>query len=297
MNQLGMNVQSNELLERVKTGVVQVRASRRAEGTRVQGAGSGIVWAKREIISNHHVVSGKSRVTIITHDGRELEANVIDSDARLDLARLEVSEDLTPLDIGDSSRLRVGELVFAVGHPWGEPWVSTAGIVSGLGVVKMPGGDRNRDAGRDLIRSDVQLRPGNSGGALVNARGEVVGINSMIWQGDLGVAVPAHVTQSWRLRLARPKIGVGLQPVLIQQGLERESRLMIVHLEPDGPAMRAGLNIGDVLLEANGQLLRAGDVLLDALELGGNQSLELRVLRAGKSQAITVLPESQVRAA
>lgn len=285
-----MDFQSSELLERIKTGVVQVRSSRR-------GAGSGIVWAQREIISNHHVVSGKSRVAIITHDGRELEARVFDSDARLDLARLEVSEDLKPLDIGDSSRLRVGELVFAVGHPWGEPWVSTAGIVSGLGVVKMPGGDPNRDVGRDLIRSDVQLRPGNSGGALVNARGEVVGINSMIWQGDLGVAVPAHVAQTWRLKAARPKIGVGLQPVLIQQGLERESRLMIVHLEPDGPAMRAGLNIGDVLLEVNGQLLRAGDVLLDALELGANQSLELRVLRAGKSQAITVLPESQVRAA
>jgi serine protease Do len=286
MNQLGMNVHSSELLERVKTGVVQVRASR-------HGAGSGIVWTKREIISNHHVLSGKSRVTIITSDGRELEANVIDSDARLDLARLEVNEDLTPLEIGDSSRLRIGELVFAVGHPWGEPWVSTAGIVSGLGVVKMPGGDSSRD----LIRSDVQLRPGNSGGALVNARGEVVGINSMIWHGDLGVAVPAHVAQSWRSKTARPKIGVGLQPVLIQQGLERESRLMIVHLEPDGPAMRAGLHIGDVLLEANGQLLRAGESLLDALELGGNQSLELRVLRAGKSQAITVLPESQVRAA
>ena len=285
-----MDFQSSELLERIKTGVVQVRSS-------IRGAGSGIVWAQREIISNHHVVSGKSRVAIITHDGRELEARVFDSDARLDLARLEVSEDLKPLDIGDSSRLRVGELVFAVGHPWGEPWVSTAGIVSGLGVVKMPGGDPNRDVGRDLIRSDVQLRPGNSGGALVNARGEVVGINSMIWQGDLGVAVPAHVAQTWRLKAARPKIGVGLQPVLIQQGLERESRLMIVHLEPDGPAMRAGLNIGDVLLEANGQLLRAGDVLLDALELGANQSLELRVLRAGKSQAITVLPESQVRAA
>jgi serine protease Do len=281
-----MNLQSSTLLERVKTGVVQVRASRR-------GAGSGIIWGRREIISNHHVVHGKSRVTVITHDGRELEARMIDSDARLDLARLEVSEDLTPLDIGDSSRLRVGELVFAVGHPWGEPWVSTAGIVSGLGVVKMPGGDSSRD----LIRSDVQLRPGNSGGALVNARGEVVGINSMIWQGDLGVAVPAHVAQSWRLRVARPKIGVGLQPVLIQQGLERESRLMIVHLEPNGPAMRAGLNIGDVLLEVNGQLLRAGEVLLDALEFAGNQSLELRVLRAGKSQAITVLPESQVRAA
>jgi serine protease Do len=286
MNQLGMNVHSSELLERVKTGVVQVRASRR-------GAGSGIVWTQHEIISNHHVVSGKSRVTIITSDGRELEANVIGSDARLDLARLEVSEDLTPLEIGDSSRLRIGELVFAVGHPWGEPWVSTAGIVSGLGIVKMPGGNSTRD----LIRSDVQLRPGNSGGALVNARGEVIGINSMIWQGDLGVAVPAHVAQSWRSKIVRPKIGVSLQPVLIQQGLERESRLMIVHLEPDGPAMRAGLNIGDVLLEANGQLLRAGEVLLDALELGGNQSLELRVLRAGKSQAITVLPESQVRAA
>jgi serine protease Do len=290
MNQLGMNLHSHELLERVKKGVVQVRANRR-------GAGSGIVWTQREIISNHHVVSGKPRVTVITHDGRELEARVIDSDARLDLARLEVSEDLTPLGIGDSSRLRIGELVFAVGHPWGEPWVSTAGIVSGLGVVKMPGSDQNRDSGRDLIRSDVQLRPGNSGGALVNARGEVVGINSMIWQGDLGVAVPAHVAQSWRSRAARPKIGVGLQPVLIQQGLERESRLMIVHLEPDGPAMRAGLNIGDVLLEANGQLLRAGDVLLDALELVGNQSLELRVLRAGKTQAITLLPEPQVRAA
>ena len=273
------------LLERVKRGVVQVRNARRG------GAGSGIVWNDRVIVTNHHVVARNERVKVVTVDGRELEARVLDTDPHLDLAKLEVNETLEAVPIADSRGLRVGELVFAVGHPWGQPWFATAGIVSGLGEVDIPGAR----AHRDLIRSDVQLRPGNSGGALVNAQGEVVGVNSMVWSGDLGVAVPSHVAQAWLERGETPVIGVGVQPVTVRRGLEAETRLMIVQLEPNGPAAKAGLQIGDVLLDANGKLLRHGDALLEALRESGK--LELQVLRAESVRVVLVEPEPRKRAA
>ena len=112
---------------------------------------------------------------------------------KLDLALLETeARDLPDAVFGDSARLRVGELVLAIGHPWGQPWVVTAGIISALGEVEM---SKNRYA--SYIRSDVRLAPGNSGGPLLNANAEVVGINAMIFGGDLAVAIPTHGAAAW----------------------------------------------------------------------------------------------------
>jgi serine protease Do len=176
------------LIERVRPSIVRV-------GGRGRSGASGVVWPPGAVVTNHHVVAGATaEVPVMLADGRVLAARVVRASRRLDLALLALEAGvLTPAPIGDSTRLRVGELVFAVGHPWGQPWVVTTGIVSGLGPVQLPG---RRGTAR-LIRSDVRLAPGNSGGPLLDARGRVVGLNAMILGGDLAVAIPSDVARSW----------------------------------------------------------------------------------------------------
>jgi serine protease Do len=138
------------------------------------------------VLTNLHVVAGaRGAPTVIGTDGLGRQARVVATSRPLDLALLALPEDgLPPAPIGDSTRLRVGELVFAVGHPWGQPWSVSAGIVSGLGP-------------RDHVRSDVRLAPGCSGGPLVDARGDVVGINTLVLGGDLAVAVASEAARRW----------------------------------------------------------------------------------------------------
>ncbi len=273
-----LSEQSSSLIERLRASVVQVQASRR-------GAGSGIVWAANQIVTNAHVVGSRQTVTVALENGSKLEARVVRSEMRLDLALLEVDAVLSPVNIGESGKLRVGEVVFALGHPWGQPWVVTAGVVSGLGAVTLP----NSDITPEVIRSDVQLRPGNSGGPLLNASGEVIGINAMVWSGDLGVAIPSHVAQRWLASASRVKLGINVQPVAVTRGLERSQALIVAGLEPDSAASRAGILVGDVIQEANGRVIRDGDALLDALEktvLDG--VFQLGLLRAGHPITVTV---------
>jgi serine protease Do len=154
------------------------------------GAGAGILWREDGIIvTNYHVIAqGRPQVTL--PDGSRLPARLLAQEPALDLAVLQVeAAGLQPACIGDSRRLRVGEIVLAIGHPWGQPGFITAGIVSALGVVGSP---RSRQP-VDIIHTDARLAPGNSGGPLLNARGAVVGINTMIVGGDLGLAIPSHV--------------------------------------------------------------------------------------------------------
>ncbi|HET9493400.1 MAG TPA: trypsin-like peptidase domain-containing protein, partial [Chloroflexia bacterium] len=174
-----------ELATRARRSVVEVRG-------RGRGAGSGVLWSiDGRVLTNHHVVVGTGgRPTVHFEDGRQLAGEVIAQNPALDLALLQLeASDLPAIPAGDSRQLRVGDLVFAVGHPWGHRYVLTAGIVSGLGRTGVLRGGRQAD----YIRSDVPLAPGNSGGPLLNARGEVIGINSMIFGGDLSIAVPSHV--------------------------------------------------------------------------------------------------------
>jgi serine protease Do len=177
-----------EFLARVRPSIVRVR------GRGPTGAG-GVAWRPDAVVTNHHVVAGAGRaLRVIGVDGRAHAARILDASHRLDLALLEVAgADLRPAPVGSSARLRVGELVFAVGHPWGQPWVVTVGVVSGLGTLDVR--DR-RDLGA-YIRSDVRLAPGNSGGPLLDARGEVVGLNAMVIGGDLAAAIPSDVVGLW----------------------------------------------------------------------------------------------------
>lgn len=179
-----------EMLSRVKRSLVQVR-------NEPHGAGAGLIWQHDGIIiTNHHVVAGgegyfpvSQRLAVTLADGRTAPAQVLAVHDAVDLAILKIDLQNLPFAlVADSHDLRVGELVFAVGHPWGQVGVVTGGIVSALSMVTTRSGKRF-----PIIRSDALLAPGNSGGPLVNAAGGVVGINTMIVGGDQAFAIPSHL--------------------------------------------------------------------------------------------------------
>ncbi len=287
-----------EMIEQAQASVVQVRRGDR-------GAGTGVVWqAKGGIITNHHVVANAgAKIQVELRDGRVLEARVVDSDPTLDLAMLNVSVDnLTALAVADSSKLRVGELVFAIGHPWGQRGVVTSGIVSALSKVKM----RNTNRQLEYIKSDVRLAPGNSGGPLLNALGHVIGINAMIMGGDLSVAIPSNVVSTWVAQLPQARITLGVQiqptelPAKIRQELANEQALglLVVGIIEGGLAEHAGLLVGDVLVDIANKPLSDVVTLRTVLAQSGSQeTVHLRVLRGDVVQVIEVALSIQEQAA
>jgi serine protease Do len=173
-----------------------------------RGFGAGIIWdSSGLILTNQHVVQGgKSRIDLAKNpvqvglaDGRQFPARVVSRDPEIDLALLKIEAgDLTAAPIADTRSLRVGEFVMAVGHPWGQRGMVTAGLISGLGTAET----RGQRGSVEIIRTDVRLAPGNSGGPLVNAAGQVIGLNTMIVGGDLGVAIPIHLVAEFARRNA-----------------------------------------------------------------------------------------------
>lgn len=163
------------------------------------GAGAGIVWhASGVIVTNYHVIHrGKPRITLL--DGREYPARIIDQAKEIDLATLKVesavvqNSDLWVAPIADSHDLRVGQIALAIGHPWGQIGAVSVGIISSLGSMRV----HSRRGSIPVIRTDAGLAPGNSGGPLMNANGGVIGVNTMIIGGDLGVAIPSHVVDTF----------------------------------------------------------------------------------------------------
>lgn len=177
-----------QVLEQVYPGLVIIQDGRR-------GSGAGIIWDRSGlVVTNNHVVGRSRRLLVQLADGGGRSARLVARRPEADLAllRLEPGE-YQPARIGDSQRLQVGELVLAVGHPWGHPGYVTMGVVSALGHAV----GRDGQPAVPIIRSDAALAPGNSGGPLVDARGAVVGINTMIIGGDQGVAIPGHVASEF----------------------------------------------------------------------------------------------------
>lgn len=182
----------SSVFERARRSLVIVESGR-------HGAGAGVVWRPGGIIvTNHHVVSrGKSRIRLL--NGDLFPARLIAQRPEIDLAILQaetsdaVNVDLPVAPIADSRGLRIGQIALAIGHPWGQIGAVSAGVISSLGSVPLQDGSGSIA----LIRSDVGLAPGNSGGPLMNASGGVIGINTMIVGGDLGVAVPSHVVEAF----------------------------------------------------------------------------------------------------
>jgi len=282
------------MIEDAQRSVVQVRSGGR-------GIGAGVVWPGNGLVlTNRHVVSGRrsgGNVRVALRDGRTLDAEVVKSGRGLDLALLKLAGDhgdLPAAPVGDSDTLRVGELVYAIGHPWGRVGAVSAGIVGGVGELRGPG----RGPSARYVRSDVALAPGNSGGPLLNARGEVVAINAMIF-GSMALSIPSNAADAWMAGERRPRLGIGVLPVEVPASLQREAGtagLVIAGVEAGGPADRAGLLVGDVLLAVAGEQIAEPGVLLEALARAGD-AVTLRVMRGGKISVMEVRLKESGRAA
>lgn len=239
-----------EISERLRRSTVRVMSGRR------QGFGSGVIWnAGGLIVTNAHVATQKeSQVEL--WDGRHFPARVTARDPRRDLATLQIAAtDLEPATAGDSSAVRAGELVIAVGNPMGFAGAVSTGVVHSTGRLEGMGR-------QNWILANVRLAPGNSGGPLADAQGRVIGINTAIVNG-LGVAAPSNAAADFLRHGARPSLGVVLRPVSVG--------LLILDVEGGSAAEAASLRAGDVLLIPM-------DDLNDALD-SGRDTLRLPFLR------------------
>lgn len=280
-------------------------------GAEVQrGVGSGfLISADGFLLTNHHVVEGADEIYVTLTDKRELKGRLIGSDRRTDVALVKVEGIGFPsLKIGDPARLRVGEWVLAIGSPFGLENTVTAGIVSAKG----------RDTGDYLpfIQTDVAVNPGNSGGPLINMRGEVVGINSQIYSrtgGFMGISFAIPIDEAMRVgeqlksngRVTRGRIGVGIaevtKDVAEPLGLSRAAGALVRSVEAGGPADKAGLEVGDIILRFDGKPIeRSSDLprLVGNTRPGSRVTLQVWRKGAQRDIALTVAemqPEAQAR--
>ncbi len=272
----------------VTRSVVRVEARQRLAGT-------GVVWTSEgAIVTADHVVEREENIRVV-FDGTTYEAELAGRDPTSDLAVLKIkaSSQLAPAEVADFKSLKQGNLVFAVGRPWGDEPIVSAGIVSALGKF---GRSNGWGAFREgLIHSDVTLYPGFSGGPLADASGRVVGINSSVLGRDLSLAIPAETVSRIAAqllaegRIKRGYLGVGvqkipLQPSLAQKlGLTQETGLMILQVEPGTNAEQAGLLPGDIHVALNGTTIARVRELNRWLanETGGRQ-VTARVIRGGE---------------
>jgi len=259
-----MNTQGfGEVAERLRRSTVQVQS-----GGRRQGGGSGVIWSANGIIITNAHVARESGAKVALWDGSTHEATLVDSDSRRDLASLKIeASGLPAATAGDSSALRVGELVIAVGNPFGFIGALTTGVVHSL---------PNR---KRWVAADVRLAPGNSGGPLADAQGRVIGINTMI-AGGLALAVPSNAVGEFLSgRAARgPVLGVTLQPVPLRSGA---FGFLLLKVDSGSAAEAGSLMIGDVLIGAGGRPFESFDDLGAALESAA-ETLDLQFLRGDR---------------
>src|SRR6266581_3517096 len=246
--------------EGVGPSVVNIEVRRR-DGRR-QGSGSGFVFTPDGfVLTNSHVVHRADRVEVTLSDGRRPDAHVVGDDPDTDLAVVRVyAPQLHPVRMGESKSIRVGQLAIAIGNPYGFQCTVTAGVVSALGRSFRANTGRLID---DILQTDAALNPGNSGGPLVNSRGEVIGVNTAVILPAQGICFAigvdtAKLVAGWLIKdgkIRRSYIGVGGQNVKIHRrvvrfhGLPVESGLLVVSVEPGSPAQKAGLQEGDILVE------------------------------------------------
>ena len=294
-----------DVARRLSPSVANLRVSRRIRGRRVQGGGSGVVITPDGfVLTSAHVVEGTDGGVASLMDGRELTVTVVGSDPLSDLAVLRAeSGDLTPAELGDAEALQVGQLVVAVGNPNGFAGSVTAGVVSALGrSLPTRSGSATRIV-ENVIQTDAALNPGNSGGALADVRGRVVGINTAVAGVGLGLAVPINATTrrivgalmtEGRFRRAYIGIAGGARPLppRLAAALGRQTGIEVVEVVEDSPADRVGLRAEDLIVEVDGTPVAGVDDLqrLMSGELIG-RGVTAKLLRRGHELEVEVVPD------
>ena len=293
-----------EVVDRLGPAVVRVDVWKRGKPHRA-GSGSGVIVAPDGfVLTNSHVVGGASRVELTTVDGRGLGARVVGDDPDTDLAllRVDAATTLPAASLGDSKRLKRGQLVVAIGNPLGFESTVTTGVVSALGRSLRAQSGRLIE---DVIQTDAALNPGNSGGPLVSSNAEVIGINTAIINGAQGIcfAVASNTAQfvlSEIIRhgyVRRAYIGVAGQTAPIPRrhavvaGVANKMGALLAQIEPDGPAAQAGLLPGDVVIKLDGVEINGVDDLIRALDRDRiDRTLDIDVLRLGRLRSVEIHP-------
>jgi S1-C subfamily serine protease len=294
--------------ERAGPAVVKVetgRGSGRRDGGPGQGIGSGVIYSSAGyILTNAHVVAGAARVQVTLPDGRSMPAGVIGAQPERDLAVLRVGQAGLPVAELYATPPRVGQLVIAIGNPYGLDFTVTAGVVSALNR-SLPL-DRDSKLGQ-LIQTDTPINPGNSGGPLVDVQGRVVGITTAIlpYAQGLGFAIPSstaldvigQLTERHRQGISRGTLGISGLDVRIDEAtlrsehLDQASGVLLLEVAPDGAAERASLHTGDIILSLSDYKTDTIDALRKAVQaLKGTSPWRVSFLRAGRRRRVSLVP-------
>jgi len=298
---------------RVSPSVVNIDVRQRARSERAnsrrrmregEGSGSGFVFTPDGfILTNSHVVHEADRIEVTLNDGRRSGASLIGDDPDTDLAVIRITApDLAPAPLGTSQRVKVGQLVVAIGNPYGFQCTVTAGVVSALGRSLRSRSGRLMD---DVIQTDAALNPGNSGGPLITSRGEVIGVNTAMILPAQGLCFATSIDTAKfvaaRLirdgRVVRSFIGVAGQNVPLPRRLVRyynlpaESAVLIVSFEPDSPARRAGMQEGDLVIAFDGTTVAGIDDLHKLLtDERLNRLVPVTVVRRTEKLTLQITP-------
>jgi len=289
------SVRSSEGLSRRPPG-------ERAPERQTSSLGSGVIVSRDgTILTNHHVVDEARALEVMLADGSRAVARLVGSDPETDLAVLRIEGKALPtIEFGDSDRVRVGDVVLAIGNPFGVGQTVTQGIVSALGRKQL-----GINTFENFIQTDAAINPGNSGGALVDSEGRLIGINTAIYSrtgGSLGIgfAIPVSTARQVLEQLLRDGVVtrgyIGVEPVDLTEDLIRAFRLprvrapLIVGVVKGGPADQAGVRRGDILLEVEGEPVASTSAMLDAIaRLAPGSRARFSILREGRTLQVQIL--------
>lgn len=269
---------------------------------REQGLGSGVIVGDGLVVTNNHVIDQADEVKVATQDNRQFDAQVVGSDPKTDLALLRIKGDtkgLLPIALGDSGRLRLGDVVLAIGNPFGVGQTVTMGIVSAKNRS-----DLGIEDYEDFIQTDAAINPGNSGGALVDMEGNLVGINTAIFSrsgGNVGIgfAIPSNMARPIieslmnHGKVVRGWLGVAIQPLDSDMAkalnLPENSGVLVSDVTQDTPAAKAGVRRGDVIMAVDDHKVRTTGELRNSIATAGvNRTVRLKILREGKEIQLNI---------